>query len=89
MKSQVAEWVWRLAVLAGLAWIGLQLDRLHEDITQPLDDQASVAAAAESPDDDDAERDDGYRRISHIAVAPRQLASQPGAGQRSAHAGDR
>ena len=59
MKNAVLEWIWRLAVLCALGWIGLQLQRLHEDITQPADDDAAVAS---SPDDIrdgiDAIRDD-------------------------------
>ena len=60
MKKSFAEWIWRLAVLCALGWIGLQLQRLHEDITAPVQEEASVATA---PDDDlqdgiDAIRDD-------------------------------
>jgi hypothetical protein len=59
MKTQIAEWFWRLLVLIALGWIGLQLQRLHEDIMTPVDDQSTVA----STDDDtqgtlDAIRDD-------------------------------
>lgn len=58
MKSLVAEWLWRLAVLLALAWIGLQLQRLHEDIVQPVEDESTVAAADETQNSLDAIRDD-------------------------------
>ncbi|HEY4067105.1 MAG TPA: hypothetical protein VGM74_09440 [Burkholderiaceae bacterium] len=45
MKSKIAEWFWRLAVLLALGWIGLQLQRLHEDIMTPVDDAANVASS--------------------------------------------
>lgn len=48
MKKTLLEWVWRLAVLCALGWIGLQLERLHEDITQPVEEESTVA---ETPDD--------------------------------------
>jgi hypothetical protein len=59
MKTQIAEWFWRLLVLIALGWIGLQLQRLHEDIMTPVDEPSTVASA----DDDtqgtlDAIRDD-------------------------------
>jgi hypothetical protein len=58
MKTQVAEWMWRLAILMALGWIGLQLQRLHEDIIQPVDDQSTVAAADDAQGTLDAIRDD-------------------------------
>jgi hypothetical protein len=59
MKTRWAEWLWRLAVLLALGWIGLQLQQLHEDITQPVaDDQSTVAAADDTQDSLDAIRDD-------------------------------
>ncbi len=60
MKKTLFEWLWRLAVLGALGWIGLQLERLHDDITQPPAEEPTVTAAA--PDDVqdglDAIRDD-------------------------------
>jgi len=58
MKQRMAEWLWRLAVLAALGWIGWQLQRLHDDIVQPVDDQATVAAADDTQDTLDAIRED-------------------------------
>ena len=58
MKTQIAEWFWRLLVLAALGWIGLQLQRLHEDIVAPIDDQSTVASVDDSQDTLDAIRED-------------------------------
>ena len=58
MKSQVAEWLWRVAVLMALGWIGLQLQRLHEDITEPVDETSTVAATDDTQGSLDAIRDD-------------------------------
>lgn len=60
MKKTLLEWVWRLAVLGALGWIGLQLERLHDDITQPPPEESTVAATApdEVQDGLDAIRDD-------------------------------
>lgn len=58
MKTQIAEWTWRLAILVALAWIGLQLQQLHEDIVQPVDDQSTVAAGEDAQGTLDAIRDD-------------------------------
>ncbi len=61
MKTQIAEWSWRLMVLIALGWIGLQLQRLHEDIVAPVEEQSTVASADDSQDTLDAIRDDTDR----------------------------
>ena len=58
MKTQIVEWFWRLLVLVALGWIGLQLQRLHEDIVAPIDDQSTVASVDDSQDTLDAIRED-------------------------------
>lgn len=58
MKQRMVEWLWRLAVLGALGWIGWQLQRLHEDIIQPVDDQTTVTAADDTQDSLDSIRDD-------------------------------
>jgi hypothetical protein len=59
MKTQIAEWMWRLAMLVALAWIGLQLQQLHDDIVRPADDSSTVASASDDTQDTlDAIRDD-------------------------------
>lgn len=60
-KAGLVEWLWRIAVLCALGWIGMLLQQLHEDLLQPVDGTSSTAAATE-PDDTqdslDAIRDD-------------------------------
>ena len=52
MIRAVAEWAWRLAVLAALCWIGWELHQIHEDMFEPDDDEqieAKLAAPAKAP----------------------------------------
>ena len=48
MNRSIADWLWRMALLGALCWIGWELHGLREDMMQPVDDQATTAAA---PDD--------------------------------------
>ena len=56
----MAEWLWRCALLCALVWIGWELMLLHNDLQQPADDPATVAAGADDDTLDglDAIRDD-------------------------------
>ena len=76
MTKTLTEWIWRLAVLCALGWIGLQLQRLHEDLSQPAQDDAEVAAAADDIQDGlEVIRDDidGLsRKVDAIVVAMAQ-----------------
>jgi hypothetical protein len=59
MNTRVAEWLWRIALLCALAVIGWELRQLHEDLNQPVDDSATVAAGPDDVQDSlDAVRDD-------------------------------
>ena len=59
MKRRLAEWQWRMTVLAALGWIGWELHALRIDVNQAPDDQATVAAAPDETQDTlDAMRDD-------------------------------
>ena len=59
MSARIAEWLWRLALLGLLGWIGWELQLLHHDINQPADDTTSVAQAPDDTQDTlDAIRDD-------------------------------
>jgi hypothetical protein len=42
-KRQIAEWLWRLALLAALAWIGRELRLMHEDMLQPAGRERSAS----------------------------------------------
>jgi hypothetical protein len=46
MKQLIAEWLWRAAIICALAWIGMELRQIHEDLTQPADE-----VSASAPDD--------------------------------------
>jgi hypothetical protein len=48
MNRLIADWLWRMALLGALCWIGWELHGLREAMVQPVDDQATTAAA---PDD--------------------------------------
>jgi hypothetical protein len=59
MKRLVAEWLWRAAVLCALIVIAWELQLLRSDISQPVDDQTTTAAAPdETLDSLDGIRDD-------------------------------
>ena len=48
MKRIIGEWVWRVVMVCALAWIGLELHGLREDLAQPV----AVKAASTSCDSD-------------------------------------
>ena len=48
MNRLIADWLWRMALLGALGWIGWELHGFREDMVQPVEDQATTAAA---PDD--------------------------------------
>ena len=50
MARSIAEWAWKASVLVALGVIAGELWMLHRDITEPVDQQQSVASA----DEDDA-----------------------------------
>ena len=59
MNRRLAEWVWRVALLAALGSIAWELQRLDDDLTQPGDGSATVASAQDDTLDSlDALRDD-------------------------------
>ncbi|HEY9023071.1 MAG TPA: hypothetical protein VIO33_08615 [Burkholderiaceae bacterium] len=59
MKRAIGEWIWRVALLGALAWIGWELHGLHQDLQPSPDDQAAVATTTDDTQDAlDAVRDD-------------------------------
>ncbi len=54
MMTKFGEWLWRLLVLCALVWIGVELDRLHDDLGAPMN---PVSALADSGDLNDALND--------------------------------
>ncbi|HKW84703.1 MAG TPA: hypothetical protein VJN68_13215 [Burkholderiaceae bacterium] len=59
MKRMIGEWLWRVALLSTLAWIGYELHSLHQDLQPSPDEQAVVASTPDDAQDGlDAVRDD-------------------------------
>jgi len=46
--DRLFEWLWRLAILAALAWIGWGLQDLHADLKPQPDADAATAAAPDA-----------------------------------------
>jgi hypothetical protein len=42
------EWIWRLAILAAVVWVGWEVLQLREDIADPGDEPAESAASVKS-----------------------------------------
>ena len=63
MKRTIAEWIWRVAVVAALLWIGLELHRFHEDMMPPAADEQDASTGSDSTVQDgiDDLRDDVAR----------------------------
>lgn len=47
MKRQIAEWLWRAAIVCALAWIGWELHQVRLELQQPEDDQVTAEAPAQ------------------------------------------
>jgi len=59
VRRWAADWLWRMAVLAALGWIGWELHALRMDVNQAPDEQATVATAPDETQDTlEAIRDD-------------------------------
>jgi hypothetical protein len=39
----IADWLWRLALLAALCWIGWEVHGLREDMLEPVDAQTTAS----------------------------------------------
>ncbi|MDE2370404.1 MAG: hypothetical protein KGN16_15640 [Burkholderiales bacterium] len=69
MKYTFADWLWRLALIAALVWIGVELRTLHQDLQQAPDDQQT--ASSEAPDPGNADNVEALR--SDIALLDRKV----------------
>lgn len=59
VRRWAAEWLWRMAVLAALGWIGWELHVMRLDLNQAPDEQATLATAPDDTQDTlEAIRDD-------------------------------
>jgi hypothetical protein len=47
MRPSISEWLWRLALLAALCWIGWELHQIDADLQDaPAEEQAAEPTAA-------------------------------------------
>jgi len=46
MNRQIADWLWRVAIISALGWIGWELHQIRMELLQPVDE----ATTAASPD---------------------------------------
>ncbi len=45
MFRSIAEWVWRLAILAAVLWVGWEVAQLREDIADPGDEPTEATTS--------------------------------------------
>jgi hypothetical protein len=45
MIRSIAEWTWRVAMLAAVLWVGWQVVQLREDLAEPVDDTPDTTAS--------------------------------------------
>jgi len=73
MKRLIADWLWRIALLGALCWIGWELHGFREDMMQPADEQATASTEPDVVQDSlDALHDDIEdlkQRVDAILVA--------------------
>jgi hypothetical protein len=43
MKRLIADWLWRVALLGSLCWIGWELRGFREDMMEPLDERTTTS----------------------------------------------
>jgi hypothetical protein len=73
MKRIIGEWVWRVAMVCALGWLGLELHGLREDLAQPADEDPAMTAEADGSDSQgcvDAVRQRVRDSAPKIAAAP-------------------
>ncbi len=44
MKRLIADWLWRMALLGALCWIGWELYGFRQDMMEPIDEQTTATA---------------------------------------------
>jgi hypothetical protein len=47
LRRLIADWLWRIALLGALCWIGWELHGFREDMLQPVDENTT---ASDEPD---------------------------------------
>ncbi len=77
MKRMIADWLWRIALLGALCWIGWELHGFREDMMQPVDEQTTASTEPDVLQDSlDALHDDIEElkhRVDALLVAMARL----------------
>lgn len=63
MNSQIAEWLWRAAIVCALGWIGWEMHQIRVQLQQP-DDETTTAAAPEDLQDSLDDLGDGIAKLN-------------------------
>jgi hypothetical protein len=45
MLRTITDWIWRLAILAAVLWVGWQVAQLREDLADPGEEPTETATA--------------------------------------------
>jgi len=54
MKKLISEWLWRVAIVCTLGWIGFELHQIHEAMLEPLGETTTATAPEDLQDSIDA-----------------------------------
>ncbi len=77
MKRMIADWLWRMALLGALCWIGWELHGFREDMMQPVDEQTTASSEPDviqgSLDAIQDDIEDLKHRVDAILVAMARL----------------
>jgi hypothetical protein len=71
MKRLIADWIWRIALLCALCWIGWELHGFHDDMMQPADEQTTTSTEpdVDSLDSIHDDIDDLKQKVDAILIA--------------------
>jgi hypothetical protein len=76
MNRQIAEWLWRVAIICALGWIGWELHQIHLELLQPVDEATTAASPdglQDSLDDLSAQVATLNEKVDAIMIAMMQL----------------
>ena len=76
MNRQIAEWLWRDAIICALGWIGWELHQIHMELLQPADESTTAASPdglQDSLDDVSAQVATLNEKVDAMMIAMMQL----------------
>ena len=76
MNRQIAEWLWRDAIICALGWIGWELHQIRMELLQPVDEATTAASPdglQDSLDDLSAQVATLNEKIDAMMIAMMQL----------------